>query len=584
MMNRTFLAALICASALAACQSNVKEPLVKVGKSTIGGESMEAFKKLAGIYPEPMPFYFPSQRQPITFITECEAIYQYAKGKPAISQKVTGSLDWAWKKKYYAASLFFDLFPENLGFTNKQLEDYYKKLGAEAFRVTGKAADGQDSSYLPPFDAVKRQVADRYFCTVHKPDSAFLARLTERDQELDSAAVINYWLYSVRSNPGDFYMRLFFKEQTGEEYADSVEQLFDGESKPIKPADIDVIRSWLPDSRKNMRTKDLAEWLYKWQSFSQQAEKLKLTSEPQFKNLLHWAQRIEFAREYLKSKVVPEEEAEAKFSAQDSAIALLTMYDNAGTVIAGFSDGSGLGYELGNIAKTKTGAMVDLAIYAIRKSVKVKFLQNDWRDERDSDPAALIAKADSLREDASDPDMDSDEAELAMAEAESLYRTLAAEFAFAEEGRRAMGELAKALVDKHGANAEREGYQLRAAISSYRKAQILDQGSENLCNSSFMIGFTYDEYLKNLSLAEANYKWILGNAPECALASDAEFMLLHLGEPMASIGIEEIQGQSMRQGRAVDFDEDAEEGGAGAAGAASDGEPSDIEELLNAAL
>jgi hypothetical protein len=69
-----------------------------------------------------------------------------------------------------------------------------------------------------------------------------------------------------------------------------------------------------------------------------------------------------------------------------------------------------------------------------------------------------------------------------------------------------------------------------------------------------MIGFTYDEYLKSYSLAEANYKWILRDAPNCSLASDAEFMLQHLDEPMTSI--EEIQGQSVRQGRKIDFDDD----------------------------
>jgi hypothetical protein len=88
----------------------------------------------------------------------------------------------------------------------------------------------------------------------------------------------------------------------------------------------------------------------------------------------------------------------------------------------------------------------------------------------------------------------------------------------------------------------------------------LDTDPENLCNSYFLTGLAYDEYLKNNSLAEANYKWVLRNAPTCALASDAEFMIQHLGEPMTSI--EEIQGQSMRQGRDVDFDEGAETTGA----------------------
>ena len=62
-----------------------------------------------------------------------------------------------------------------------------------------------------------------------------------------------------------------------------------------------------------------------------------------------------------------------------------------------------------------------------------------------------------------------------------------------------------------------------------------------------MIGFVYSEYLSKPELAEANYKWILKNTPECELADDAEFMCLHLGEPM--IGVDELQAEAKRQGR-----------------------------------
>ena len=62
-----------------------------------------------------------------------------------------------------------------------------------------------------------------------------------------------------------------------------------------------------------------------------------------------------------------------------------------------------------------------------------------------------------------------------------------------------------------------------------------------------MIGFVYSEYLSKPELAEANYKWILKNTPECELADDAEFMCLHLAEPM--IGVDELQAEAKRQGR-----------------------------------
>ena len=71
-----------------------------------------------------------------------------------------------------------------------------------------------------------------------------------------------------------------------------------------------------------------------------------------------------------------------------------------------------------------------------------------------------------------------------------------------------------------------------------------------------MIGFIYDEYMDKSELAEVNYKWVLNNDPECELADDAEFMMLHLGEPMNSV--EELQAQTMRQNRKVEsFEETA---------------------------
>jgi len=559
-----FLAALLCASALLVCQSaKVKEPVVKVGGTTLGSESLEAFRKVAGVYPAPTPYYFPAQRQSQTFMAECEAIYKYAGSKSAeIAKRVTSSPDWVWKQRYYASLLFFDLLVDNLGFTDKQLHEYYKK-SAEEFRVTVTAADGKDSSYIPPFDSVKTQVADHCFYSTHKPDSSFIAGLSDQD----SVAVRNHWIYTVRSDSyrTDFFMRLLFKERTGSEYVDSLEQLVDND-KVLTSADMDVITTWLPESRKNMRKKDLAEWLFKWLAFSERAEKLGLTATPEFKSMIHWAQRMEFAFEYLRTEVLPKLEPADALSALDSVLAELIVYDNIGQV--GKVDPRWVTQELNDIAKTRTSVAVDSAIYVIRKAVKVKFLQDDRRDDKDADPAALMAKADSLREAASDPDMDADEAAKVMDEAEKFYHILSTDFAFTEIGRKALGEMAKTLTDKYNADPKQGKHLLTLAINAYRKSQKLEGGRPQksgggpdtasvLCNSYFLVGFTYDEHMKNYSLAEANYKWILRNEPKCALASDAEFMIQHLGEPMTSI--EEIQGQSMRQGREVDFDEGAGE-------------------------
>jgi hypothetical protein len=460
------------------------------------------------------------------------------------SEKFTSTPDWAWKKTYFTAVPFFDLL-ENLGFTDAELEEFYKK-NPESFRSVAPTEQGLDSSFIPAFESVKRVAADLLFIEKYTPDPVFLARF---EGETDSAAIKEYWLSYVRSNPADFYMRQIIKEETGEAYTDSSLQQIYGEGKPITAADVEVIRSWVPESRKNMRIKDLVEWLYKWKMFAQRSEKMGLTNSQEYKDMIHWAQRIEQANVYL-AEAANTFTGQLEFSESDTALARLIIADNTGR--ADEPSEASLLNEIGNIGKTRVSAKIDSVISNIRKGAKITFLNDEYKDERDSDPATVLAKADSLRDIAADDGYTGDPEILD--EAERLYRLLSFDFAFTPQGRKAMGELAKIQIDKYNSGPRPERYMISSAVNSYRRTQMLDTDAENLCNSYFMVGFAYDEYLKTFALAEANYKWILRFSPACALVSDAEFMLQHLGEPMASI--EEIQGQSIRQGRKIDFDDD----------------------------
>jgi len=554
-MNRKLIAALLCVSAFLMCQnSQVKDPVVKVGKVTLGQQSLEAFKKVVRSYPAPLAHYFPAQRQSASFMAECEAIYQFSKSRK-ISEKISASLDWEWKKKYFTSTLFFDIMGDNLGFTDAQLSAFYKK-SPESFKVMTKTEIGLDSSFVPEFEKIKRQVADQLFYETHKPDSAFIERLGERAN--DSASLRNHWIYNVRSNPPEFFMRQLYKEHYGEAYTDDIEQIY-GDGKLIVADDIDVIRSWVPENRANsMRMKELVEWLLKWKLFSDQAQRLGLASGPEFKEMLHWAQRIDVAQYYLRQEILPKHNITNPIIdmalSTDSSLAALIIFDQQGSAMQ--PNPMRLNAELENIVRTRINAKIDKEIFDIRRSVKVVFLQDEFKDNRDADPVLLIAKADSLREAGwgADADLGYAESLKLIEEAEEIYRILTNDFAFTEQGRRAYSETAKIHIDKYNSDPNKERWLLTAAINDYRKGQIFDSENETLCNSYFMIGFTYDEYLKNFSLAEANYKWILKNSPTCALVSDAEFMMLHLDEPMVSI--EEIQARSVRQGRKIDFEDE----------------------------
>ena len=554
-MNRKFIAALLFISVFLMCQnSQVKDPIVRVGRVTLGQQSLDAFNKVIRSYPAPFAHYFPAQRQPVSFMAECEAIYQFSRSS-RISETIKSSLDWEWKKRYFTSTLFFDLMATNLGFTDAQLSEFYKK-SPETFRVPAKTEIGLDSSFIPEFEKIKRQVADQLFYETYKPDSAFIEKLGERAH--DSASLRNHWIYNVRSNPPEFFMRQIYKERYGEVYADNIEQVY-GDGKLIVSDDIDVIRSWVPENRaSSMRMKELVEWLLKWKLFSDQAQKLGLTSAPDYKEMLHWALRVDVAQKYLRQEILPKLNITNPLidmaRGTDSSLAKLIIFDQQGSTAQPAP--IRINSELENIIRTRINAKIDNEIHNIRKSVRITFLQNDQNDNRDANPAQLIAKADSLREAGWGADADLDQAASLklIEEAEDIYRTLITSFASTPYGRRAHSEIAKIQIDKYNSSPNKERHLLRAAIDFYRRGQIFDTEEETLCNSYFMIGFTYDEYLKNFALAEANYKWILKYSPACPLVSDAEFMMLHLDEPMVSI--EEIQARSLRQGRKIDFEDE----------------------------
>jgi tetratricopeptide (TPR) repeat protein len=171
---------------------------------------------------------------------------------------------------------------------------------------------------------------------------------------------------------------------------------------------------------------------------------------------------------------------------------------------------------------------IDSILITYRKTIPVIFLQKDLADIRSDDPSSLLKKAHALRDAGKKK------------EAKEAYTNLSNGFRFSPEGRTALVELAKLQT----------GERLYSeAITSYRKYLLICPDKTKKCNAFFQIGSIYDVYLDQLLPAEENYKWVLKNTPACGLATDAEFMMLHLGEPTPSV--EELHDEAMRQGQKV---------------------------------
>ncbi len=506
-----------------------KDALAVIGKTSIGHNDYEVFSKARKFYPTEFCDEFPAFRSTISHLVETQAIFQ--KAGSSIKNSIKNSRDWQWKKDFYSAQIFMmeNLIP-NMGATEDQIKNYYN-THKENFKKTVMVDSTSDSSFYQPLNEVKDTIIQTLFTEKFPPDSSFISKI---DKE-DSSRINNIWFSSNKRNAPDFFMKEFFKQKYQKNYPDSISEIY-GDNKIITPEDKKVILSWIrPEYRQQYEnekgTLRLVEFLIQWKLFSDKASQFAFTSTPEFKNVMDWAWKLEVANEYVKKEIVPQADKNLTI---DSSIVPYFIHDESNYVVANI-DSSTLSNKISAMLNIQKKLKVDSLIFEIRKEKQVTFLQNDLKDNMDQDPVTLLKQADSLRDTGF------------VEEAAKIYTTLSSDFRFYPEGKNALYELAKIQT-------ERQSYTV--AIENYRNFLLSCPDPKKKSITFFMIGFIYDEYLDKSELAEVNYKWVLNNDPECELADDAEFMMLHLGEPMNSV--EELQAQTMRQNRKVDsFEETA---------------------------
>lgn len=529
----------------------------KVGRKVISQENFDSFKRMKRFYPAGLShLVYPGERSFATLCVEAEAIYPKAGSARA---KVKNSNDWKWKKKFFVAQMYlFEVLDKNLGFPDIEIEAYYNE-NKETFKKVIKikvskdttaseesspsdstdttATDSKeevykDSTIYRPLNAARGEIAQKLFTEKFPPDSAFYAGKADSTGKFDSADVHTQWVMAKRRNLPDFFMKKVYKKRYGKEYpdplvVDSANDIY-GEGKIITPEDIDVIYGWLTDKRRESyntpeRRLYLVGWLLKWHMFSEEAKEIKFDkTNKEVQLMVDNAWKFEVVTNYVNDVLVKEIE---KNITVDTAMCVFKAWDRSYRPDV-YPDSTVLNDAIQPYIKQKTNTALEEKIYNIRKKTGVQFLQSDFTDNKVEDPGKLAKEADSLYGEGSSKD------------AEKKYRVLVDDFLFTSEGKNALVELAKILTEK-----EKYG----EAINKYREFLQFSDSLEKRCNIFFMVGFVYSEYLNKPELAEVNYKWILRNTPDCDLADDAEFMCLHLDEPM--IGVDELQAEAKRQGR-----------------------------------
>ena len=519
-------------SAFLSCEKREEDdtPIVKIGRTHYYQSDLDAFSRISESYPGIPPEFNLASRFPVTGFIECTSIYRKVRFS-AEAVRYRFSNDWKWKRRYVIAKNFItDVLQRHMGYSDGELERYYNGNPHEfvALQAGDSAGIPCTTSVRIPLDReVKRQIAEKLFLRDYPPDSAFLA--TTRAPLGDEKAVKGHWIKYVRY---EGYQKLFLKKYFTKKYGAVYPESFDSlaaNGKYLSEKDMRTLISWMSEKRrKQLRNSgsargNAAELLMRWYLFSEEAEATGYASRKEMRATLTWLWRYELAQRYLSTAIGPKVKKEAHI---DSAMALYSYLDERGTP-GGITDADAMRDHFKRLGKEKTGDFLDARLNAIRRQTKVVFTARTLDDGNDSDPALLLHLADSLREAGSGSD------------AEKTYRHITDHFAVTSGGKQAFLALAELLADRK---------QYTEAIRQYRRAVLThDNDTELHCRCMFMAGFIYDEYLERPSMAEANYKWVLANAPGCAYAEETEFMMLHLGECVGSA--EELRNEAVRQGR-----------------------------------
>lgn len=548
----TLFAAISLALALVTtCQKggDAGKGLAKVGSRVISRDDFAAFSVVLRTYPHALPTVYPAGRKNITFMVE--TVLMFPKIPSSFVNGIKQTDDWTWKMRYFPGQAYaLDILRDNMGAMESDIETYYKehKLSfVDTIKIndTARTADStagpaqvttRDSIRVKELAEVRAKIIKSLFLKNFPPESIFVAQAFG-DSLPDSSVIRNRWFYfmqrKLRTRSQDFFLTKIIKELYGETPPDSIEQ-WARDKGLITDADIAVITSWLPQERRAMyatpeRQNELVRWLLRWKVYSEKSMKVGYTTLPKSKAILDWALKVEAVTKYIATKIEPQIRTRTTI---DTSLCTYSYWDNRSAVQIP-PDSTGRAKTVNDALTVEVIAKIDSMMHRIRAAKKVKFLQADYRDDRDLDPQVLAFQADSCRDSGSADD------------AEKKYRILTKDFAYTPQGHRAFAELAKLQTEKQ---------RYSDAIKNYRRYLICAGDSANRCNTFFMIGFIYDEYLSKPELAEVNYKWVLKNAPDCELNDDAEFMMTHLDEPM--VRIEDLRSEALRQGRKIDYSDD----------------------------
>ncbi|MBN2038360.1 MAG: hypothetical protein JW768_16590 [Chitinispirillaceae bacterium] len=489
---------------LCTCTSiNEKQKLfAKTSLSRITRLDVEAFSAVARFMPGVHGHFKLLGQDHVAGVLETEALYNKARWKPAYFF-IRYSRQWRWKRRYFIARMYsVEVLQKKLGFSDAEIKRYYNSHKAEFTR------NGDTAAPVLPFDSVWFGAARKLFLSTFQPDSG------APDLRLSG----EFYRFLTEGYE-DYFLKKFYRERFGETPPQSFDALLSS-SGMVTKKDLKAATILLAPQERKPFEKDPGPFvrsLVKWKLFSERAARSGFLAKPEVMKTLAWAWKIEVAQRFLDECLIRIIQEPVPV---DTGLELLSYYDEAGHVEAAV-DSQKWNSHMARLAQEAVTVRYDSLMFPLRRALRVRFVQNEWIDEKGKDPVALKRRADSLRDAGNET------------EAYTAYSIIAANYIFTSAGCRSLCVLASIQAEKPDSRPE--------AIKNYRRVLRRTRDKNLQSKALFAVGFIYDRYLNKPDLAKINYQRLIHTLPDHPLAKDAKVMLRYLGKPMP--GKEELLNQ-----------------------------------------
>ncbi|MGM0443603.1 MAG: tetratricopeptide repeat protein [Fibrobacterota bacterium] len=486
-------------------------PYLSINGTVYTSEDYNDFVKIKNLFPiQDTAFIFPDERGPESFLIETVLFWDDAR---EYEDQIMGTSRWEllqtyWKGYVYAKEVLID----GLGATDDEIRAYFEK-NANDF-ITG----GQDRKEVSYMD-YRQEIAEVLFLEEYPPSQEFRAAYDSSSAvPLDSA-----WLEKQKKDLSSFFLRTFYRDKYDSDLPDRMKVLV-GKNKLISESELSELMTWLPE-RMRRGPKDsrypFARHILKWKIFAEKAESTGYADSKDAEKEREWFRKYVVVHHYINNVLPNKLGPYRELVEQNVAYAYWDKYGDPLSI----SDSVLYSEVLDSYSERMNAISVNKHIFDRRRSNSVSFISDKLNYFYFESPDSLYQVADSFATAG------------ATERAEVLYRDLKEDYAFAQEGLDAHLKLAEQYKKKN---------LYKKAVKCYRDYIILSGRGEDFCNEYFMIAMLYGDKLERLKQAGANYKWIFENSPECSMADDAEFMYLHLGEPIPDI--DELKAMNRRQG------------------------------------